>query len=1149
MRQFRRLLVANRGEIAIRVFRAAHELKIRTIALYTHEDRFALHRFKADEAYQIGTPGEPVRSYINIDEIIALSLQKGVDAIHPGYGFLSENANFARACERAGIAFVGPRVEVLEQLGDKVVARRIATKAGIPVLAGSENPISDPAEAVRLADQLGFPVILKAAHGGGGRGMRVVHHTKDLVPLLEQAQREAKQAFGSGEVFIEKYIQRARHLEVQLLGDHHGNLVHLFERDCSVQRRHQKIVEIAPAPNLSTRVRDELCAAAVEIGRAVRLNNASTVEFLLDQDTDKFFFIEVNPRIQVEHTVTEVVTGVDLVGRQILIAAGARLDGEEIGLPNQEAVRTHAFAMQCRVTTEDPTNEFIPDHGRILHYRSAGGMGIRLDAGNGFSGAIVTPFYDSLLVKVIAWGPSFAVAANRMERALQEFRVRGVKTNIPFLLNVVGHADFLAGKFLTRFLDDRPELFHFPQRQDRATKLLTYLAEVTVNGHPQVSKGTALPAIPRGAAPVPAVDRSRPIPEGSRQLLDKLGPKGLAQWVLEQKQLLLTDTTLRDAHQSLLATRLRTYDMLRVADAYAYNHARLFSLEMWGGATFDTTMRFLNECPWKRLAELRQRIPNILFQMLLRASNAVGYATYADNVVRTFIHESARSGIDIFRIFDSLNWIENMTVAIEATLETGKICEPAICYTGDIQNPARDKYGLQYYVSMAKELERLGAHILGIKDMAGLCKPHAAVKLVKTLKQEVGIPIHFHTHDTAGVQAAAILMAAEVGLDIADAAFAPLSGLTSQPNLNSLVEALRFTPRESGLDPETLNRTADYWERVRQYYLPFESGMMAGTAEVYQSEIPGGQYTNLQQQAHSLGLSDQFPRIRKVYAQVNDLFGDIVKVTPTSKVVGDLALFMVTNNYSPEDVLDPRREMAFPASVVEMFEGWLGQPPGGWPKALQEKILRGKAPVTERPGASLAPVDFQASAKQFEKQQGKKANDQDLLSALLYPRVFADFTQFQRKYSDPSILSTPLFFYGLVREEEVGVEIEPGKVLIIKLTAVGEPKADGKRTVFFELNGQPREVQVLDKEFGATVRERPQAEPDNPKQVGSPMPGLLSSVAVKKGEPITKGQKLASIEAMKMETTLYAENDGVIAQVLVSPGEQVRAGDLMFVLE
>ncbi|GIW81644.1 MAG: pyruvate carboxylase [Gemmatales bacterium] len=961
MPTIKKLLAANRSEIAIRIFRSAHELGIRTVAIYSHEDRYALHRFKADEAYKIGKPGEPIQAYLQIDELISLAKKHEVDAIHPGYGFLSENPRLAEACAAAGIIFVGPRIETLKQLGDKVSARRIAEQAGVPVLGGSGSVLRDASQGKRLAEKIGYPIILKAAHGGGGRGMRIVRNPQEFEDAFEQAQREALTAFGSGDLFIEKFIQRARHVEVQILGDRHGRLVHLFERDCSVQRRHQKVVEIAPAPNLDPQLRNQLCDAAIAIGKMVRYENAGTVEFLVDADTGKFYFIEVNPRIQVEHTVTEEVTGVDLVKSQILIAQDVPLDDPAIGLPSQEAVTTHGYAIQCRVTTEDPSNRFMPDYGRITHYRSASGMGIRLDAGTAFSGAVVHPFYDSLLVKVTAWARHFQDAARRMERCLQEFRIRGVKTNIPFLLKLVMHPTFMAGGCVTSFIDETPELFEFPPRRDRATKLLRYLAEVIVNGNPLVKDRPK--ATRRHPAPVPAVDNSTPIPAGMRQKLRELGPEKLAQWVRRHKPLLMTDTTFRDAHQSLLATRLRTYDMLRIADAYARLGAGLFSIEMWGGATFDTSMRFLKECPWQRLADLRERIPNILFQMLLRASNAVGYTNYPDNVVKAFVEEAAQAGIDLFRVFDALNWVPNMRVAMEAVLHTGAICEAAICYTGDILDPSRPKYDLKYYVNMAKELERMGAHFLAIKDMAGLCKPYAAHLLVKTLKQEIGIPVHFHTHDTAGIQAGAIIKAAEVGLDIADGAIAPFSGGTSQPNLNNVVEALRFTSRDTGLPAANFDAIAEYWRNAREFYTPFESPVFPSGALLYQHEMPGGQYTNLFQQARSLGLADRWDEVCRVYADVNRLLGDIVKVTPTSKAVGDLALFLIANDMSAEDILKTERTLAYPQSVIDLLSGRMGQTPGGFPRKVRERILQGEKPIRVRPGSILPPADFEKNGQ------------------------------------------------------------------------------------------------------------------------------------------------------------------------------------------
>ncbi|HUY31216.1 MAG TPA: pyruvate carboxylase [Pirellulales bacterium] len=1147
MKTIRKLLVANRSEIATRVFRTAHEQGIRTVAIYSHEDRFALHRFKADEAYLIGRAGEPIRAYLDIEGIVELALRHGVDAIHPGYGFLSENPDFARACEAADILFCGPPPTILEQLGDKLVARKIAGEAGVPVLAGSSQPISAGKDANQLAEKLGYPVLLKAAKGGGGRGMRVVNRAEELAASLEQAQREANAAFGSPDVFLEKFIARPRHIEVQLMGDKHGHLVHLFERDCSVQRRHQKVVEIAPAVNLDAALRAGICEAALTIGRAVRYESAGTVEFLVDSQTGKFYFIEVNPRIQVEHTCTEQVTGVDLVKCQLLVAQGRPLDDPDIGLGSQDAVRVEGYAMQCRITTEDPLNNFRPDYGRVAHYRSTGGPGVRLDAGTAFSGAMVTPYYDSLLVKVITSGKRFSEAARRMERCLQEFRIRGVKTNIPFLINLVTHPQFIAGGCTTRFLDETPELFQFVARRDRATKVFLYLADVLVNGHALVKNRPA--RIRREPAPLPALDhdldRRAPPPEGTRHRLKQLGAEGFSQWVLKQKPLLLTDTTLRDAHQSLLATRLRTHDMLAVAETYARRHAELFSLEMWGGATFDTAMRFLKECPWQRLADLREKIPNILFQMLLRASNALGYSNYPDNLVRAFVEEAADAGIDLFRVFDSLNWVPNMRVAMEAVQKTGAICEAAICYTGDVLDPKRAKYDLKYYVELARELEGMGAHMLAIKDMAGLCKPYAAEKLVRALKQEVGIPIHFHTHDTSGVQAAAILKAAEAHLDIADAAFAPMSGLTSQPNLNSVVEALRFTPRDTGLAAGPLEETANYWEAVREFYAPFETGMMAGTADVYRNEMPGGQYTNLYEQAKAIGLGHRWHEICKMYADVNQLFGDIVKVTPSSKAVGDMALFLIANQLTVDDVLDSERDLSFPESVVDLMAGRMGRPPGGFPAKVQKRILRGQKPLRGRPGASLPSADLKAAAAELEKRTGRPASRRDVVSYLIYPRVVAEFLAHGEMYGDTSILPTPAFLYGPLPNEEISVEIEPGKTLVIKFLTVGDPQPDGCRTVFFELNGQPRDVTIRDAALEPDVGRRPKADPAKVKEVGAPMPGMVVQVAVHAGDTVAKGRKLLTMEAMKMETTLYAERDGQIAEVLVAPGDQVATGDLI----
>ena len=1147
MSDIRKLLVANRSEIAIRVFRTAHELGIRTVAIYSHEDRYALHRFKAEEAYLVGIPGEPIRSYLNIDAIIAVARQHGVDAIHPGYGFLSENPEFSRACHKNGILFCGPTPEILEALGDKISARAIAAKVNVPTLAGSDKPLTTAKAAATIAEQLGYPVLLKAMHGGGGRGMRPVFKPEEIAPQLEAAMRESLAACGSNEVFMEKFILRPRHIEVQLMGDEHGNLVHLFDRDCSVQRRYQKVVEIAPSINLAADIREAICESAIRIGKAVNYQNAGTVEFLVDVDTGKYYFIEVNPRIQVEHTVTEEVTGVDIVKCQIMVAQGKKLSDPEISLGRQEDIQTSGYAMQCRITTEDAENRFLPDYGRIVHYRSSGGTGVRLDGGTAFSGALVTPYYDSLLVKVITWARTFPDAARRMERALSEFRIRGVKTNIPFLVNLVTHPKFLESGFTTKFIDEAPELFEFKGRQDRASKLFKYLGEVIVNGHPLVKHRPK--AIRQAPAPAPRFDLAQPIPPGSKQMLTELGPQGLAQWVLDQKPLLLTDTTFRDAHQSLLATRLRTHDMLAIADAYARLNPSMFSIEMWGGATFDTAMRFLRESPWDRLAELREKVPNILFQMLFRASNALGYSNYPDNVVREFVKETVAAGMDIFRIFDSLNWAENMRVAMEAVLQYGGVCEAAICYTGDILNPKREKYNLKYYVDLAKVLEKMGAQMLAIKDMAGLCKPFAAETLVKALKQEIGIPIHFHTHDTSGVQAAAILQASEAGVDIADAAMASMSGTTSQPNLNSLVEALRFTPRDTGLSFDSLQAINQYWQAVREFYSPFETSMLSSTADVYQNEIPGGQYTNLYEQAKAVGLAARWPEICKTYAACNELLGDLVKVTPSSKAIGDMALFLISNNLTTADVLTGKAELSFPESVIDLVAGRMGQPPGGFPRKVQDRILRGEKPLSGRPGASMPPVDFKTIGEELEKKIGRKPSSLDVQSYLMYPKVFTDYVKARDEYGDLSILPTDVFFYGQEPGQEMTVDLEPGKTLIIKFLAVGDPHEDGRRTVFFELNGQPRSIDVLDKSLEGETKKRPKANPADALQIGAPMPGSVTAVAVTVGDPVAAGQKLLSLEAMKMETTIYAERDGKVAQLLVGPGTQVDTGDLLLRLE
>ncbi len=1143
-RPIRKVLAANRSEIAIRIFRAANELGLRTVAIYSQEDRLALHRFKADEAYQVGSGKGPVEAYLDIPGIIAVAKEHEVDAIHPGYGFLSENPALARACAAAGLTFVGPTPELLELLGDKTAARRLAASAGVRVLPGTENPVTSPAEAHKIASEIGFPVIVKAAMGGGGRGMRVVYDAEQLDARLEEAQGEAKSAFGDASVFLEKFLPRARHIEVQILGDEHGNLLHLYERDCSVQRRHQKVVEVAPACNLPDKIRGELCAAAVQIARKAKYRNAGTVEFLCDVDSGNWYFIEVNPRIQVEHTVTEVVTGVDLVRSQILIAQGHTLHEAPLSLPAQDKIPLYGSALQCRVTTEDPEKHFAPDYGRISTYRSPAGFGIRLDGGTAYAGALLAAYYDSLLVKVTAWGINLPEACQRMDRALREFRIRGVKTNIPFLENVVNHPRFRAGEVTTSFLDDSPELFRFTGRADRATKLLSYIGDVILNGNPEV-KGKRVPDFIE-KAPIPAAPGIVP-PPGTRQLLQKLGPKKFAAWARKEKRLLMTDTTFRDAHQSLMATRVRSYDMLATAHAVAQRLPNLFSLEMWGGATFDTSLRFLHEDPWQRLRELRAHIPNICFQMLLRGANAVGYTSYPDNVIIEFVREAHRQGIDIFRIFDSLNSVDNMRVSIDAVLETGAVCEPAICYTGDILNDRRPKYSLKYYVTMAKQLEKLGAHFLGIKDMAGLCKPYAAFVLVKALREEIGIPVHFHTHDTSGVNSASLLKAADAGVDVADAAIAAMSGGTSQPNLNSAVEALRHTARDTQLDIAALNECSDYWDTIRSYYLPFDSGPKAGSARLYEHEIPGGQFTNLREQATAMGLGHRWREVEKTYAEVNALFGDIVKVTPSSKVVGDMALFLLANEMNPADLLDldEHHDVSLPNSVVEMFSGALGVPPGGWPKKLQRIILRGKAPMKGRPSASLPPANFDHEKAELEAKLGHPVHRDALLSYLLYPEVYLKYDKFRQTYADVSVLPSPTFFYGLKPGEEITAEIESGKTMIVKFLTISEAHPDGTRTLFFELNGQPREVNVRDRALRVVERSHPKANPEDPGQVGAPTAGLISGIAVQVHHSVERGAKLLTLEAMKMQSNIYAPITGRVTKVLVTPGQHVEPKDLL----
>ena len=1147
MPRIRRLLAANRSEITIRVFRAAAELGIGTIAIYAEEDKLSLHRFKADEAYQVGRGRGPLGAYLSIDEIIQVARDAKADAIHPGYGFLAENPEFAEACAEAGIIFIGPRPDTMRELGNKISARNLAASCGVPVMPATAPLPDDPAEIRRLAHEIGYPVMLKASWGGGGRGMRPVESEDMLIDSVRTAKREARSAFGKDEVYLEKLVPRARHVEVQILGDAYGNLVHLFERDCSIQRRNQKVIERAPAPYLDEAARRQLCEAALMIGRAARYENAGTVEFLMDADSGNFYFIEVNPRIQVEHTVSEEVTGLDIVKAQIRIAEGKRIgDAPGTGIPPQEEIALSGHALQCRITTENPENNFIPDYGRITAYRGAMGFGIRIDGGTAYSGAVVTRYYDPLLEKITAWAPTPDETIKRMSRALLEYRIRGVATNLAFLHNIINHPRFVSADYTTRFIDETPSLFDFKKRKDRATKLLTWIADVTVNGHPD-ARGRARPDASARQPAVPQFAGVQP-PPGTRQLLQKLGARRFAEWMRAERRLLITDTTMRDAHQSLLATRVRTKDIAAAAEAYAKGLPQLLSLECWGGATFDVAMRFLSEDPWERLSLVRERAQNILTQMLLRGANGVGYTNYPDNVVKFFVRRAA-IGVDLFRIFDCLNWVENMRVAIDAVCESGKLAEGAICYTGDILDPDRAKYSLNYYVGVAKELERAGCHILGIKDMAGLLRPAGARVLVKAMREECGLPLHLHTHDTSGISAAAVLAAAEAGVDAADAAIDSMSCTTSQPCLGSIAEALRHSERDTGLDASAIRQLSFYWEAVRAQYTAFESDLRTGTSEVYLHEMPGGQFTNLREQARALGLERRWHDVALAYRAANDLFGDIIKVTPSSKVVGDMALMMVAQDLTPQDVLDPKREIAFPASVVEMMRGDLGQPPGGWPETLQAKVLKGEEPITARPGSLLAPADLGAARASAERACGRQIGDDELASYLMYPKVFTEFAATVCRYGPVSVLPTPVFFYGMQPGSEIAVEIEPGKTLIIVLMTIGETDEEGQVKVFFELNGQPRIIWVRDRTAAVKTAPRRKAQEGDPAHIAAPMPGSVSTIAVRVGQDVKAGDVLATLEAMKMETALHAPRDGKVADILVAPGHHVDARDLLMRIE
>ena len=1146
MPDFKKILIANRGEIAIRIMRAANEMGKKTVAVYAEEDKLGLHRFKADEAYRIGEGLGPVAAYLSIPEIIRVARESGADAIHPGYGLLSENPEFVDACDAAGITFIGPRAETMRKLGDKASARKVAIEAGVPVIPATEV-LGDDMKAIKAeAAEIGYPLMLKASWGGGGRGMRPIEKPEELEDKVKEGRREAEAAFGNGEGYLEKMIIRARHVEVQILGDKHGNMYHLFERDCSVQRRNQKVVERAPAPYLSEDQRAEICELGYRICKHVNYECAGTVEFLMDMESGQFYFIEVNPRVQVEHTVTEEVTGIDIVRAQILIAEGKPI-AEATGKDSQDDVRLTGHALQCRVTTEDPQNNFIPDYGRLTAYRSATGMGIRLDGGTAYAGGVITRYYDSLLTKITAKAPTPEMAIARMDRALREFRIRGVSTNIAFVENLLKHPTFLSNEYTTKFIDTTPELFNFRSRRDRGTKVLTYIADITVNGHPE-TKNRPLPAADLKAPKPPAL-KGEPM-MGTRNLLEQKGPQAVADWMKAQRQLLITDTTMRDGHQSLLATRMRSLDMIKVAPAYSANLPQLFSMECWGGATFDVAYRFLQECPWQRLRDLRERMPNLMTQMLLRGANGVGYTNYPDNVVKFFVKQAAETGIDIFRVFDSLNWVENMRVAMDAVVDSGKICEGTVCYTGDLFDPDRAKYDLKYYVAMGKQLREAGAHILGLKDMAGLLKPAAARVLVKALKEEVGLPIHFHTHDTAGVAIATIMAASEAGVDAVDCAMDALSGNTSQATLGSVVEALRHTDRDTGLDIGAIREISDYWEAVRGQYAAFESGMQAPASEVYLHEMPGGQFTNLKAQARSMGLEERWHEVAQMYADVNRMFGDIVKVTPSSKVVGDMALMMVSQGLTRAQVEDPKTEVSFPDSVIDMMRGNLGQPPGGFPDTILKKVLKGEKPNLDRPGLKAGPVDIEETRGKLSAElEGMSIDDEDLNGYLMYPKVFLDYMGRHRSYGPVRTLPTHTFFYGMEPGEEISAEIDPGKTLEIRLQAIGDTDEKGEVKVFFELNGQPRVIRVPNRLVTAATAARPKAEAGNPNHIGAPMPGVVASVGASVGQKIKQGDLLLTIEAMKMETGLHAERDGTIKAVHVTPGTQIDAKDLLVELE
>ncbi len=1146
MKRINKLLVANRGEIAIRIFRAATELGIQTVAIYSKEDMSSLHRYKADESYLVGEDLGPSESYLNIERIIKVAKDADVDAIHPGYGFLSENMHFAKRCAEEDIIFIGPHLEHLDMFGDKVKARETAIKAELPVIPGTDGPVDNFERAKAFAEEAGFPLMIKATSGGGGKGMRIVKEASELQEAFTRAKSEAEKSFGNSEVYIEKFIDNPKHIEVQIIGDEAGNIIHLYERDCSVQRRHQKVVEVAPSVSLSTSLRMRICDAAVDLMKKIKYVNAGTVEFLVSGDD--FYFIEVNPRVQVEHTITEMITGVDIVKTQILIADGESLHDEAIAMPRQDEIHTLGYAIQCRITTEDPTQDFMPDTGRIVAYRSSGGFGVRLDAGDAFQGAEISPYYDSLLVKVSTHAISYKEAREKMERSLQEMRIRGVKTNIPFLRNVINHAQFASGDYTTKFLEASPELFVIQPSRDRGTKTLEYIGNVTINGFPNVEKrpkpNFEHPDIP--TSDTKAIAQLR----GTKQLLDEKGPQAVADWVKAQDEVLLTDTTFRDAHQSLLATRVRTHDLLKIAPETANVMKDNFSLEMWGGATFDVAYNFLKENPWERLDKLRKAIPNVLFQMLLRASNAVGYKNYPDNVIQKFVDESAVAGIDVFRIFDSLNWVEQMKIANEAVQKAGKISEGTICYTGDILNPERSNvYTLDYYVKMAQTLEREGFHMLAIKDMAGLLKPRAAYELIGELKATVNLPIHLHTHDTSGNGILTYKQAIDAGVDIIDTAVAAMSGLTSQPSSNSIYYAMSGFERKIRMDIEGHETLSHYWDAVRPYYSDFESDMKSPHTEIYQHEMPGGQYSNLRQQAKSLGLGERFSEVKDMYRRVNFLFGDIVKVTPSSKVVGDMALYMVQNELNEKDVVSQGHKLDFPESVVSFFKGEIGQPVNGFNKDLQRVILKGQAPLTERPGEYLEPIDFDALREELQEKQQEKVTEQDLISYALYPKVYEQYVKTYEQFGNVAILDTPTFFFGMRDNEKIEIEIDKGKILIIQLKTITNPDENGVRTVFFDMNGQARRIQVKDENIQASHLAKPKADKADLSHIGAQMPGTIIEVKVAEGEQVEAGQSLIISEAMKMETTIQAPFKGTIKKVHVSANDSIESQDLLIEIE